>query len=88
MIQHPKMMELCPTSVNTIRIATLLGDKKQGVVYAFLRIGNGRVMDNVDCGGMAARVDLAKRQTADRRRGQGGNTLRTSPDDGHAHRGV
>ena len=35
MIQHPKMAELCPTSVNTIRIATLLGDKKQGIVYAF-----------------------------------------------------
>ena len=57
-IQHPRMMDLCPTSVNTIRIATLLGDKKQGIVYAFLRIGNGKVMDNVDCGGMAARVDL------------------------------
>ena len=57
-IQHDRMMEMCPTSVNTIRIATLLGDKKQGVVYAFLRIGNGGVMDNVDCGGMAARVDL------------------------------
>lgn len=57
-IQHPHMMELCPSSVNTIRIATLLGDKKQGIVYAFLRIGNGKVMDNVDCGGMAARVDL------------------------------
>ncbi|NLO86799.1 MAG: hypothetical protein GX096_15440 [Clostridiales bacterium] len=58
-IQHSKMMALCPTSVNTIRIATLLGDKKQGIVYAFLRIGNGNVMDNVDQGGMAARVDLA-----------------------------
>ncbi len=57
-IQHPRMMEMCPTSVNTIRIATLLGDKKQGIVYAFLRIGNGNVMDNVDQGGMAARVDL------------------------------
>ena len=57
-IQHPKMAEMCPTSVNTIRIATLLGDKKQGIVYAFLRIGNGNVMDNVDQGGMAARVDL------------------------------
>lgn len=56
--QHEAMAALCPTSVNTIRIATLLGDKKQGIVYAFLRIGNGRVMDNVDCGGMAARVDL------------------------------
>ena len=57
-IQHPKMASLCPTSVNTCRIATLLGDKQQGIVYAFLRIGNGKVMDNVDCGGMAARIDL------------------------------
>lgn len=57
-IQHPKMASLCPTSVNTCRIATLLGDKQQGIVYAFLRIGNGKVMDNVDCGGMAARINL------------------------------
>ncbi len=57
-IQHPDMARMCPTSVNTVRIATLLGDKKEGIVYAFLRIGNGRVMDNVDCGGMAARIDL------------------------------
>ena len=57
-VQHPRMASLCPTSVNTCRIATLLGDKQQGIVYAFLRIGNGKVMDNVDCGGMAARIDL------------------------------
>ena len=57
-VQHPEMARMCPTSVNTCRIATLLGDKKQGIVYAFLRIGNGKVMDNVDCGGMAAPVDL------------------------------
>ena len=58
LIQHPDMARLCPTSVNTVRIATLLGDKQEGIVYAFLRIGNGKVMDNVDQGGMAARVDL------------------------------
>ncbi len=57
-IQHPAMASLCPTSVNPCRIATLLGDKREGIVYAFLRIGNGKVMDNVDCGGMAARIDL------------------------------
>ncbi len=57
-IQHPTMAAMCPTSVNTIRIATMLGDRKEGIVYAFIRIGNGKVMDNVDCGGMAARVDL------------------------------
>lgn len=58
LIQHPRLSALCPTSANTVRIATLLGDKKQGLVYAFLRIGNGSVTDNVDQGGMAARVDL------------------------------
>ena len=57
-IQHPDMARLYPGSVNTVRIATLLGDKAQGIVYAFVRIGNGRVMDNVDAGGMAARVEL------------------------------
>jgi len=57
-VQHSRMAELCPASVNTVRIATLLGERKQGIVYAFLRIGNGKVVDNVDCGGMAARVDL------------------------------
>ena len=57
-LQHEALMKLCPTSVNTLRIATLLGDKKQGIVYAFLRIGNGGVVDNVDQGGMAAPIDL------------------------------
>ena len=57
-IQHPDIAALCPTSVNTIRVATLLGDKKEGIVYASIRIGNGKVMDNVDCGGMAAPLDL------------------------------
>ena len=57
-IQHPAIAALCLTSVNTIRVATLLGDKKEGIVYAYIRIGNGKVMDNVDCGGMAAPVDI------------------------------
>ena len=57
-IQHEAIAALCPTSVNTIRVATLLGDKKEGIVYAYIRIGNVKVMDNVDCGGMAAPVDL------------------------------
>ncbi|MBE5776859.1 MAG: hypothetical protein E7326_05075 [Clostridiales bacterium] len=78
-VQHPKMASLCPTSVNTIRIATLLGDKQEGIVYAFIRIGNGKVMDNVDCGGMAARVDLAsgvlKTVAADKQ----GNVFDTHP---------
>lgn len=57
-IQHEKLNRLYPGSVNTLRVATLIGDKKQGIVYAVLRIGNGGEVDNVDCGGMACRVDI------------------------------
>ncbi|MGI6739393.1 MAG: sugar-transfer associated ATP-grasp domain-containing protein [Christensenellales bacterium] len=56
-VQHSEMARLCPYSVNTVRIATLIGDKKSGIVYTFLRIGNGKAVDNVDCGGMACRID-------------------------------
>lgn len=77
--QHEEMARLCPTSVNTVRIATLLGDKQEGIVYAFLRIGNGRVMDNVDCGGMAARVDLATGKLLTVGADKQGNTFERHP---------
>lgn len=78
-VQHPEMARMCPTSVNTCRIATLLGDKQQGIVYAFLRIGNGKVMDNVDCGGMAARIDLASGKLLTVGADKAGNTYTKHP---------
>ena len=78
-VQHPDMARMCPTSVNTVRIATLLGDKQEGIVYAFLRIGNGRVMDNVDCGGMAARVDLESGKLLTVGADKQGNTFKKHP---------
>ena len=78
-VQHPEMARMCPTSVNTCRIATLLGDKKQGIVYAFLRIGNGKVMDNVDCGGMAARIDLESGKLLTVGADKAGNTYTQHP---------
>ncbi|MEG0125941.1 MAG: sugar-transfer associated ATP-grasp domain-containing protein [Clostridia bacterium] len=78
-IQHSRMNALCPTSVNTLRIATLLGDKKQGIVYAFLRIGNGNVVDNVDQGGMAARVDLTSGRLLTVGADKQGNTFTEHP---------
>lgn len=80
--QHQALASLCATSVNTVRIATLLGDKRQGIVYAFLRIGNGRVMDNVDCGGMAARVDLASGKLLTVGADKQGNTFFQHPKTG------
>lgn len=78
-VQHPDLAALCPTSVNTCRIATLLGDKAQGIVYAFLRIGNGKVMDNVDCGGMAARIDIDTGTILTVGADKQGNTFETHP---------
>ena len=78
-IQHPAMASLCPTSVNTCRIATLLGDKAQGIVYAFVRIGNGKVMDNVDCGGMASRIDLDSGMLLTVGADKAGNTFSVHP---------
>lgn len=78
-VQHPEMARMCPTSVNTCRIATLLGDKQEGIVYAFLRIGNGKVMDNVDCGGMAARIDLASGKLLTVGADKAGNTYQKHP---------
>ncbi len=78
-VQHSKMARLCPTSVNTCRIATLLGDKAEGIVYGFLRIGNGKVMDNVDCGGMAARIDLESGKLLTVGADKAGNTFTKHP---------
>ncbi len=78
-VQHPEMARMCPTSVNTCRIATLLGDKADGIVYGFLRIGNGKVMDNVDCGGMAARIDLESGKLLTVGADKAGNTFTKHP---------
>ena len=42
------MSKIYPDSVNTYRIVTVTRNGNPGVVYAFIRIGNGKVMDNVD----------------------------------------
>ena len=78
-VQHDSLMKLNPSSVNTIRVATLLGEKKQGIVYAFIRIGNGKEVDNVDCGGMAARVDLTSGKLLTVGADKSGNTFKTHP---------
>ena len=78
-VQHPRIAELNPGSVNTVRISTLIGDKKEGIVYAFLRIGNGKIMDNVDCGGMAARVDLISGKLLTVAADKAGNTFTKHP---------
>lgn len=56
--QHPTMTALNPSSVNTLRIVTFLGD--DGTVHTLvrvLRIGNGGDVDNFKAGGMYTVLD-------------------------------
>ncbi len=56
--QHEDMNRLYPNSINTARIVTLYFDGRTRVVCAYLRIGNGGVVDNFNSGGMLTRIDV------------------------------
>lgn len=58
-IQCSEMNNLNPSSVNTIRIVSIMNDKGEvTILTAFVRIGNGRHVDNFNSGGMTAKVDV------------------------------
>lgn len=56
--QVPEMNKLNPSSVNTIRVITLNDHNDIHVVVAYLRIGNNRVVDNFNGGGMVVPIDV------------------------------
>ena len=66
-VQHSEMLELCPSSVNTLRVVTFSSNSTPvtadgrylDVAYASLRIGGGNsIVDNFHGGGMVSNVDL------------------------------
>ncbi|MBQ4047275.1 MAG: hypothetical protein IJC93_02775 [Clostridia bacterium] len=58
-VQHPEMDRMFAGSVNTIRLVTINNGSEVAVVFAFLRVGNGKFVDNLNSGGMAAPIDPA-----------------------------
>lgn len=51
--QHPEMDRICPASVNTLRIVTILKDDEVHVMLRSVRFGNGvNHVDNLHSGGM------------------------------------
>ena len=58
-IQCEEMNKLNSSSVNTIRMVTVMNEKDEVTIIAtFSRIGNGKVVDNFNSGGMTARIDV------------------------------
>lgn len=57
LVQHEKMNELSPSSVNTIRIVTLYYNNEARFMYALVRMSNGSTcVDNICSGGMYVSV--------------------------------
>ena len=57
--QHEVMNQLNSSSVNTIRMVTVMNTKKEvTILTAFARIGNGKHVDNFNSGGMTAKVEV------------------------------
>lgn len=62
-IQHSRLSEVYPLAINTIRVVTILKDNTVTPVFAFWRIGNnGKFVDNLNSGGMAALLDISTGQ--------------------------
>lgn len=56
--QIPEMNKLNPSSVNTIRTITFNDNGKCTIVAAYLRIGNNKVVDNFNGGGMVVPINV------------------------------
>lgn len=58
-IQHNKLNELHPNSINTIRLITINNGINTTVVTGFLRIGNNNnFVDNFNNGGLTSKIDI------------------------------
>ena len=57
--QHPDLVKLNPTSLNTIRVLSYHRGNEVIILYAVIRIGRkGQIIDNETAGGMKADIDL------------------------------
>ncbi len=56
--QHEELNRLCPSSVNTLRVVTLLVNGQAQYVYSLLRMGSGQSnVDNISSGGMYTLIE-------------------------------
>lgn len=59
-IQHPLVASLNPKSINTLRLVTINNNGVVDIIFGVLRIGNGKFIDNLNQGGLAAPIDIEK----------------------------
>ncbi|MCC8357639.1 MAG: hypothetical protein LJU34_07420, partial [Oscillospiraceae bacterium] len=60
-VQCGAMASLCPSSVNTVRLVTILNGDEVSIVAGCVRMGRGEsVVDNFNHGGIAATIDTSR----------------------------
>ncbi len=57
-IQHPEVAAFNPSSVNSIRVLTIVDQGKCHHVYAGFRMGCGKIVDNFHAGGIISTIDV------------------------------
>lgn len=57
-VQHHEISEFCSTSVNTVRLMTILDNGKVNYMYSVLRLGTGGLIDGAGGGGFFAPIDV------------------------------
>lgn len=57
-VQHPKMSEIYPNAVNTLRIVTVTKNNNVNIMFRSIRMGNaGNVVDNFNHGGLFTTIE-------------------------------
>lgn len=57
-VQHPKMSDIYPNAVNTLRIVTVTKNNNVNIMFRSIRMGNsGNVVDNFNHGGLFTTVE-------------------------------
>lgn len=81
-VQVPEMAQFHPSSLNTIRVATVKLDDGVEVVAAFFRTGRGgNIVDNAGAGGVFGTIDI-ETGIVDAVGDEYGNTYEVHPDSG------
>lgn len=57
-VQHDRLKELYEGSVNTIRVVTIIENSKCNILFASIRIGNGKNTDNFSDCGITSPIDI------------------------------
>lgn len=79
--QDPRIAQLHPQSVNTIRYATYLDDEQVHTIACFIKIGRGEsVIDNGGAGGFLAAIDEATGKIVTPGKTEFGEVIEVHPD--------